>query len=106
MMATFHSTGAKYGMKNFRWLLRMPSAQADSTSTPVIGNTMRTKLMVSSRRCPSNPGVNTVTSNGASRMPSSEIAPATPSSSANIAPRDAARFLRASLGRAARNTRE
>ena len=86
MIAAFHSTGAKYGMKNLRWLLRMPSAHADSTSTPVIGKMMRTMAIISSRRCPSKPGVKTVTSTGASSTPSSDMTPATPSSSANMAP--------------------
>ena len=51
MIAAFHSTGAKYGRKNLRWLFRMPSAHADSTSTPVIGKRMRTTAIMSSRRC-------------------------------------------------------
>ena len=86
MIAAFHSTGAKYGRKNLRWLFKMPSAHADSTSTPVIGNRIRTTAIRSSRRAPSKPGVNTLTSNGASSTPSNEIAPATPSSNANAAP--------------------
>ena len=86
MIAAFHSTGAKYGRKKCRWLFRMPSAQADSTSTPVIGKKMRTTAIMSSRRSPSKPGVKTLTSTGASSTPSSASTPATPSSSANTAP--------------------
>ncbi len=67
MIAAFQSTGAKYGRKNLRWLFKIPSAHADSTSTPVIGNRIRTTAIRSSRRAPSKPGVNTLTSNGASR---------------------------------------
>ena len=86
MIAAFQSTGAKYGRKNLRWLFKIPSAHADSTSTPVIGNRIRTTLIRSSRRAPSKPGVNTLTSSGASSTPSNEIAPAMPSSNANAAP--------------------
>ncbi len=60
MIAAFQSTGAKYGRKNLRWLFKMPSAHADSTSTPVIGNRIRTTAIRSSRRAPSKPGVNTL----------------------------------------------
>ena len=55
MIAAFQSTGAKYGRKNLRWLFRMPSAHADSTSTPVIGNRIRTTAIRSSRRCALEP---------------------------------------------------
>jgi hypothetical protein len=48
MIATFHTTGAKYGRKKRRWLLRIPSAHTDSTRNPVIGNRIRTAATVSS----------------------------------------------------------
>jgi hypothetical protein len=58
-------------MKNRRWLFRIPSDQAESTSTPAMGKMIRTRLMVRSRCSPSKPGVNTVTRTGASNAPAS-----------------------------------
>ena len=58
---------------------------------------MRTMAIISSRRCPSKPGVNTVTSTGASSTPSSEMTPAMPSSSAEHGAGDATRLLRPAL---------
>ena len=86
MIAAFQSTGAKYGRKNLRWLFSIPSAHADSTSRPVIGNRIRTTAIESSRRCPSNPGVNTLTMNGASGMPMQADGAGDASSNANAAP--------------------
>ncbi len=86
IIAAFHITGAKYGRKKLRWLLRMPSAHAESTSTAAMGKTIRATATVSSRRSPSSPGMNRLTMNGASSTPRRPSRPATPRRSAKMAP--------------------
>jgi hypothetical protein len=86
IIAAFHSTGATYGTKKRRWLLRIPSAHADSTSTPAIGNRIRVTVMASSRRSSVKPGRKTPTRTGASATPTKVSTPASASRSAKMAP--------------------
>jgi hypothetical protein len=75
MMAAFQTTGAKYGTKNFRWLLSTPSAHTASTRKPVMGKTMRAAVTASSKRSTGpvsrrKPALRTATMGRARSMPS------------------------------------
>ena len=86
MPATFQSAGAAYGRKKRRCVLSTPRHHAEITMSPVMGNRMRTSVIVSSRRGWSNPFASTVVIEGASAIPTRASTPAASNNSPRIAP--------------------
>ena len=69
IIAKFQKTGATNETKNVPWLLRIPSAQAAMTKSPVIGKRIRTSRMVRSWVSGAQSGKKKWTRMGASAMP-------------------------------------
>ncbi len=80
-LRALHATGAAYGRKNRRCAFSTPSPHADSTSSPVIGNTIRTIRVVLASFSASNPAAITNDSHGAASTPTTDAAVATAISS-------------------------
>src|SRR5207302_8430469 len=87
--AMFQSAGAAYGRKKRRWALRIPRHHAEMTMSPVIGNRIRTRLMVSWRRGLANALARTVVLGGAHAIPRSARIPEPRSNNPRIAPASA-----------------